>query len=480
MAQVATRKPMKPTKTEYVLKLWGHLQGRISTVMTEETTFEELTRFMADSKNIRLTASFYTMLASYCNKTPIEKSESSSNTKKARLILSALMIVKFPNDVMDVADISDLDPASEDCHKAATNLIQSLVNNEEAINAESIHKLQCDDVLNVMNQFVVKFDLWKNHDFEKVLESVKEYYTQWMRSYKLLSKSGMNEERKKIFLNTLVDNMNRAQLKIAKLVGNARAKSICQGIKERVNAEPDPETQRPERSNHHEEEEEKKEDEDAVNDAPPTLEQQLAAKGVPMNIRSGRNMVRDLPKSSTTNQEQDESGGDNKYLEELNGQKVLNLDKIIMEEASKNYWNEFSKQIEANSYSRLFDLLTELLERLKKMSPVKEHKHLDDLLDVEFIEQTISNGSIDANAFYGIFAGIWSQIKSLQAPSEDKVWQQWHDQIVGEFGSDNATWGTLLSQVFNMFLMKMDRIEDQVKAIREVQAKRKGSTEKKE
>merc|ERR1719361_477792 len=287
----------------------------------------------------------------------------------------------------------------------------------------------------------------------------------------------MNEERKKVILNTLIDNMNRAQLKIAKLVGNARAKTICQEIKDRVNAEPDPETQRPERSTPiNEEEEEKKETEHE----PPTLEQKLAAKGVPINIRSGRSMVRDVPKSPTTNQGQDASGGDGKYLEEVNGQKVLNLDKIIMEEASKNYWNEFSKQIEGNSYSRLFDLLTELLERLKKMSPSKEHKHLDDLMDVEFIEKTISNGSIDANAFYGIFAGIWGQIKSLHAPTEDKAWQQWHDQIVGEFGSDNATWGTLLSQVFNMFLMKMDRIEDQVKAIREVQAKRKESTEKKE
>merc|ERR1712130_18934 len=130
------------------------------------------------------------------------------------------MIVKFPNDVMDVADISDLDPASEDCHKAATNLIQCLVNNEEAINTQSVNKLQCDDVLKVMNQFMAKFNLWKNHDFEKVLESIKDYYCQWMRSYKLLSKSGMNEERKKLILNTLIENMNRAQSKIAKLVGN--------------------------------------------------------------------------------------------------------------------------------------------------------------------------------------------------------------------------------------------------------------------
>ena len=114
------------------------------------------------------------------------------------------------------------------------------------------------------------------------------------------------------------------------------------------------------------------------------------------------------------------------------------------------------------------------------MSPQKEHKHLDDLMDVDFIQQTIEHGTIDANAFYGIFVGIYEQIKSLHAPSEDKPWKEWHDAIVGEFGSDNATWGTLLSRVFNMFLMKMDRIEDQVKAVREVQAKRKGAAEEKQ
>lgn len=504
MDQVASQ---KPNKTHYVLKLWGHLQGRISMVMAEETTFEEVTRFMSDSKNIKLTASFYTMLASFCNKTPIEQSGSSSNTKKARLILSALMIVKFPSDVMDVADISELDPASEDCYKAASDLIRCLVRNEKAINAESIHKLHCDEALQFMNVFMDKFNLWKNHDFEKVLESVKDYYAQWMRSYKLLQKSGMNEERKKIVLNTLVENMNRTQAKIAKLVGNKRAKKICQDLKDQINAEPDPEIQprsvplsqqqtasqtasgynsASSMNDTEYDDEEKKEDMNQDTNQQPqsaqTLEQKLAAKGVPMNIRSGRNLVRDLPKSTNpkNNDSNQDENGDAKYLEDVDGQKVLNLDKIIMEEASRNYWAEFSRQIENNSYSRLFDLLTELLERLKKLSPHKEHKHLDDLMDVEFIQQTISNGSIDANAFYGIFVGIWNQIKSLHAPSEDKSWQKWHDEIVGEFGSDNATWGTLLSQVFNMFLLKMDRIEDQVKAIHEVTAKRKGSNEKKQ
>eukprot|EP01084_Bolivina_argentea_P189865 326411_1 len=111
----------RTSKREYVLKLWNHLEDRINNIMNKkEITFQELTSFMSDSKNIKLTASFFMMLSSYCTKTPIQKHNNMSiNTKKAKSILSALMIRKFPNDVLDIADIKDLDPSSEACYNCA-------------------------------------------------------------------------------------------------------------------------------------------------------------------------------------------------------------------------------------------------------------------------------------------------------------------------------------------------------------------------
>ena len=465
----------RTSKTDYIIKLWTHLQSRISNIMKEETTFEQLTTFMGDRKNIKLTSSFYTMLSSFCNKEPINKeslntnNSQSTNIKKARLILSALMISKFPLDVLDVADIKDLDPSSEACYQSAHKMIKCITNTD--INGNGLGKLKCDDLLKCINQFINNFDLWKNKDLEKVLDSVVNYYEQWMRSYKILSKSSMNEAQKKTILNTLVSNMNKTQTRIAKLVGGDKAKTICQAIKDKVNAEPDPEPE-PE---HQPNSDQKEDDEESKeNEEPETLEQKLAKKGIPINIRSGnaRNLVQEIPKTKNDSQDKQNENRNEKYTKMVDGKKMLDLDMIIMEEASKRYWNEFEKQIGNGDYSRLFELLSELLERLKKLSPEKEHKHLDDLMDVSFIQQTLENGMIDAKGFYAIFYGIWSQIKTLHAPNEDKEWSAWHDYILGQFGSESATWGTLLAQVFNVFLRKMDKIEDQIKVIQHVKAQK--------
>lgn len=265
-------------------------------------------------------------------------------------------------------------------------------------------------------------------------------------------------------------NMNKTQTRIAKLVGIDKAKKICQEIKDKINSEPDhvPTPKNNQNTSNQQQNEEKKEEKEE------TLKEKLAKKGVPMNIKSGRNLMKENPKIKSE-KIQNETDDENKYIKDVNGQKMLDLDMIIMEEASKKYWSDFTKEIENNNYSRLFELLSELLERLKKLSPEKEHKHLDDLMDVKFIQQTIENGMIDAKGFYAIFYGIWNQIKSIQAQNEDKEWQLWHDYIMKQFGSENenATWGTLLSQVFNVFLRKIDRIEDQIKVIKHVQNDKK-------
>ena len=477
MTESTSKQPRK-SKSEYVIKLWIHLQKRIDGIINEETSFEQLTKFMGDSKNIKLTASFITMLSSFCNKEPINKAnlniknKQSIHMKKARLILSSLMIHKFPLDVLDVADIKDLDPSSEACYQSAIKMIDCIIKTPINDNngSNNLGKLQCDDLLKCVNQFIDNFNLWKNKDLEKVLDSVINYYSQWMKSYKILNKSSMNEAQKKIILNTLVMNMNKTQTRIAKLVGIDKAKKICQEIKDKINSEPDhvPTPKNNQNTSNQQQNEEKKEEKEE------TLKEKLAKKGVPMNIKSGRNLMKENPKIKSE-KIQNETDDENKYIKDVNGQKMLDLDMIIMEEASKKYWSDFTKEIENNNYSRLFELLSELLERLKKLSPEKEHKHLDDLMDVKFIQQTIENGMIDAKGFYAIFYGIWNQIKSIQAQNEDKEWQLWHDYIMKQFGSENenATWGTLLSQVFNVFLRKIDRIEDQIKVIKHVQNDKK-------
>ena len=182
-----------------------------------------------------------------------------------------------------------------------------------------------------------------------------------------------------------------------------------------------------------------------------------------MNIKTGHNLVKNLPKQNNNN---NDNNDESKYMEDYKGKKVLNLDKIIAEVSAKKYWDDFAEQIEQKNFKRLFELLGELLERIKKISPKKDHKSLDDLIDVSFIEQTIANGLLDAKGFYGIFLGIHLQLKSLHAPINDKIWDDWHDKIVQDMGKQDQSWSKLLPVVFNKFLMKVDEIEDQVNIIR--------------
>merc|ERR1719491_2230703 len=93
-----------------------------------------------------------------------------------------------------------------------------------------------------------------------------------------------------------------------------------------------------------------------------SLEEQLAAKGIPMNIQSGRGLKGSSNGPSMAANSSSEKGSnseDSQYLsEDSDGRTVLNLDKIVMEEANKNYWRNFSEQIGNGEHSLLFQLLS--------------------------------------------------------------------------------------------------------------------------
>ena len=114
-----------------------------------------------------------------------------------------------------------------------------------------------------------------------------------------------------------------------------------------------------------------------------SLEQQLAEKGIPMNIRSGVGnaaISNTMQSAATDSQQQQEQEPPIPAISESEGMIQLNLDALILEEASKKYWNEFSEMIEQKDFQRLFELLTELLQRLKKVSPAKHHTKIDEII----------------------------------------------------------------------------------------------------
>jgi len=134
----------------------------------------------------------------------------------------------------------------------------------------------------------------------------------------------------------------------------------------------------------------------------------------------------------------------------------------MQEESNKKYWSDFEQEISSGKYHRLFDLLNELLSRIKSIAPNSTHDLLEDIMDVSFINQTIEHGTLDATHFYSIFNAIWDILKSLHAASKDKEWIEWHDKIVEDMSAGDATWAKLLPNIFNQFLIKLDQIEQAI------------------
>ena len=328
-------------------------------------------------------------------------------------------------------------------------------------------------------------------------ELVVDYHAIWVESCKILSRrSDQNEKQKMMLRRALVYKLKEAKEKIIELVGEARGQVICQKVRDRLNVE----------SEEHEDEEESDESEDDDNDDDETVESEdddndddetveseededsgsddeeesesdddddvdsedsndnkvendksaeseikmkMAAKGVPLNIQSGFNLVGDVGITwAATN---------------------------VMDSEAVEYWTEFAEQIDSKKYNLLFDVFKELRDGLKKLSPAKDHQDLEKLMDDEFIRNSIKNGKVDASEFFRIFEGIWSKIKSLHCANEDSEWKQWREEILKKIDGNKGSWGTILAEVLNIFTMKMDRIEYQLEEIREAVEKRIGS-----
>jgi len=159
---------------------------------------------------------------------------------------------------------------------------------------------------------------------------------------------------------------------------------------------------------------------------------------------------------NNNNNNNEDNNNDNEDNDE--NSKWINIDKIIEEEGCKKYWKDFEKEITENNYNRLFELLNELLLRIKKILSPRYHSWLNDILNISFIQ----NSTLDANEFFSIFHSIWDIIKSLHSPDQDQSWIQWHNQIVQDIAATDATWSKLLPNIFNHFFIALDRIQHSI------------------
>ena len=150
---------------------------------------------------------------------------------------------------------------------------------------------------------------------------------------------------------------------------------------------------------------------------------------------------------------------------------VLDLDELVREAGSKKYWDDFAAELQATppNYERVVTLLSEVRDRIKALVPnrsdLQDRIHAG--IDVDFIRQMIHFGSFDGEAFLNVFNTIWTHIKNFGAAADDEAWTQWRDSITEQATSGSTTWDVLLPQIFNKFLMQLDRIEEATRRFRE-------------
>lgn len=149
---------------------------------------------------------------------------------------------------------------------------------------------------------------------------------------------------------------------------------------------------------------------------------------------------------------------------------VLDLDEIVAEAGSKKYWDDFAAELRATppNYERVATLLSEIRDRLKQLVPNRQDLQatIQSGIDVDFIRQMIHFESFDGEAFLAVFNTIWTHIKNLGAAADDQAWTEWRDQMVEQATSGSTTWDVLLPQIFNKFLMQLDKIEEATRHFR--------------
>ncbi|ETO14555.1 ATP-dependent DNA helicase RecQ family protein [Reticulomyxa filosa] len=491
--------PPRKKKQEFLCELWCALTNKCGNMVNKSVTFAELSGFLRDKTEIylfmnikkkkklvlELVCRYWMVLQSFVKNTRLEKSDLKSETRDARVILSSLMINSFPQEVLDTRTDS-MNPVSENCYQKAqevvTEIFQYYPNNEE-----KIFRLQCVDKVKIIEDFMKAFKAWQIQDCKEVMGSLKVYYEEWLRSKLVISQSSMNEAQRTTILETMDKSLKETKIKMSKLIGSEEANVVCKEIEANVERTEQESKIIRENSNNNNNNNDNNNNDNNNNDnnnnndktyRELSTSEKLRAYGIPSKLRTGRlnsqNNNTDFPCDQEKVENNNTIGQEEKHNDQDFVKKQwINLDTIIQEEGNKKYWKDFEVEIVEGKFHRLFELLNELLTRIKAIAPNSSHDLLDDIIDVSFIHHTIEHGTLGicvctllfcfyATQFYSIFNAIWDILKSLHAPAKDKQWIEWHDKIVQDMNATDATWSKLLPAIFNQFLIKLDEIEESI------------------
>jgi len=278
-------------KQDFVFDFWKLLKEQMKPVLNDQITFEDLNKFLVHKAHIELVAKFLAIIKSFVSQNELEKGALTAEIKQARIMLSSLMIIKFPQDILDVTDVKELDPLGEKCYSNAKDMIHEIFEQDDMKTSLECNRLKCENSLKTINDFIESFQQWQTKDINNVVLVLSNYYEQWIKSRKVLSNSPLNEFQKQEILVTLNASVEKTVTRMKTLVGIDKTKEICNNIDRKVeqihiDALSDFESNLQARSNGKEKEINIKEESKEV-----SVDEKLASYGVPSKLKTGVNLL---------------------------------------------------------------------------------------------------------------------------------------------------------------------------------------------
>lgn len=148
--------------------------------------------------------------------------------------------------------------------------------------------------------------------------------------------------------------------------------------------------------------------------------------------------------------------------EEIDKDTIIDgVTELLNENISIDYWSEFQNDIkkEIPDFNKLDEAVLELKHYIYNCIPNKKeiHKHIDELLDLDYIKSKIINKVFDNRDLEGYFNFILDKLKEYQPPGFDQETKEFEEELK-ELFTKKAPLEILLSNFFSYVTPKFCEI----------------------
>lgn len=152
-----------------------------------------------------------------------------------------------------------------------------------------------------------------------------------------------------------------------------------------------------------------------------------------------------------------------------NNIKFIDIDKIIKEVGSKQFWNNVQIELESMpiNWDTTLSIITEIRDRFIKIFP-KMKKTYYKLIDVPYINQMMNHNVFDNKELVILFSNIIECFIITQESNSDNELLKWKQQIITLFSMDNFIWTKEIPLLLNKLLVRLDILENHIKIINNI------------